>query len=215
MPYIRTRGKLIVIYGIMFSGKTETFLKRFQLLEECSKKRIICFKPIADTRSEEGFIEGRDGNKRPAFLIDQNNPIEIIRTLREQEAQKGHRFDYIGFDEVQFYPTQGGFFQIVREFLNNGYNIIASGLDFDFKGDPFGLIGSLALLADEQVHGIAYCFKCGKEAAYTQRIIKGEPAHIDSNIIFTDKHTKLKKKEESYEARCEDCYVLPGKKILL
>ncbi len=197
----------------MFSGKTETLLKILRLLEERSKKRIICFKPKADTRSEETYIEGRDGNKRHAFIINEKDPIEIIKILKEQEAQKGYRFDYVGFDEVQFYPIEGKFFRIVRDLLNNGYNVIAAGLDFDFKGDPFGPIGALALLADKQIRGDAFCSKCGKEAIYTQRIINGEPANINSSIIFTDDHTKLEKQTESYEARCEDCYTLPGKEI--
>jgi thymidine kinase len=48
---------------------------------------------------------------------------------------------------------------------------------------------------------MAYC-NCGNRALYSQRLIAGEPAPYDSSI---------KMPGDSYEPRCAEHFVLPGK----
>lgn len=45
----------------------------------------------------------------------------------------------------------------------------------------------------------AVCVKCGSTANRTQRIVGGEPAHIDDPTVVIGA-------EESYEARCRSCF---------
>ena len=47
----------------------------------------------------------------------------------------------------------------------------------------------------------AICSQCGEPASRNQRLIEGEPAHVDDPTILVGA-------EESYEARCRDCHVL-------
>lgn len=53
----------------------------------------------------------------------------------------------------------------------------------------------------------SYCTKCGSRALYPQRIIDGVPAHYNSPQILVGG-------DETYEPRCDDHFVLPGRTLL-
>ena len=87
------------------------------------------------------------------------------------------------------------------------YDILASGLAFDFRGEPFGSTPDLALLAEDRCMWMtAYCTRCGARAPYPQRIINGTPAHYNSPQILVGG-------DETYEPRCDDHFVLPGRTL--
>ncbi len=52
----------------------------------------------------------------------------------------------------------------------------------------------------------SYCTKCGMRAAFPQRLINGQPAPYDSPQIHVGG-------DESYEPRCEEHFVLPGRPL--
>jgi thymidine kinase len=52
----------------------------------------------------------------------------------------------------------------------------------------------------------SYCTKCGARALYPQRIIDGAPAHFNSPQILVGG-------DETYEPRCDEHFVLPGKPL--
>ncbi|MGA9400982.1 MAG: thymidine kinase, partial [Haladaptatus sp.] len=55
---------------------------------------------------------------------------------------------------------------------------------------------------DEYVEKLqAICAQCGEPATRNQRLIDGEPAHMDDP-------TMLVGAQESYEARCRNCHIL-------
>ena len=80
-----------------------------------------------------------------------------------------------------------------------GYRVICGGLDTDFRGEPFGIIGSILAVAEDVMKITAICVCCGEEATKTQRIINGRPAYYDDPIILVGE-------KESYEARCRCCH---------
>lgn len=98
-----------------------------------------------------------------------------------------------------------GFFRLVGDLLDEGYDILASGLAFDFRGEPFGFTPDLALLAEDRCMWMTvYCTKCGSRAAYPQRIINGSLAPYNSPQIQVGG-------DETYEPRCDEHFVLPGR----
>jgi thymidine kinase len=191
----------------MASGKTRHLLTEIDTLRKYGNKKIAVFKPTTDTRSGANFIKSRKGDEDNAEEIASTNPNELWQILRAEESAAGCRFDVIAFDEVQFFPRDSGFFRLVKDLLDNGYDVLASGLAYDFRGEPFGSTPDLALLAEDRCMWMtAYCTKCGSRAAYPQRIINGLPAPYSSPQIQVGG-------DETYEPRCDDHFVLPGRPL--
>jgi len=191
----------------MASGKTRHLLTEIDTLRKYGNKKIAVFKPSTDTRSGLNFLKSRRGDEDSAEEISATNPKELWPVLRTEESAAGCRFDIIAFDEVQFFGRDSGFFRLVRDLLDEGYDILASGLAFDFRGEPFGSTPDLALLAEDRCMWMtSYCTKCGMRAAFPQRLIDGEPAPYDSPQIHVGG-------DETYEPRCDEHFILPGRPL--
>lgn len=203
-----TRGKFLRLFiGNMASGKTRHLLTEIETLRHYGNKKIAVFKPLTDTRSGLNLIRSRKGDEDSAEEIPVTNPGELWRILREKESAAGCRFEVIAFDEVQFFPRDSGFFRVVKDLLDDGYDVLASGLAFDFRGEPFGSTSDLALLAEDRCMWMtSYCTKCGNRAVYPQRMIDGAPAPYSSAQIQVGG-------DESYEPRCDEHFVLPGRPL--
>lgn len=191
----------------MASGKTRHLLTEIDTLRRYGNKKIAVFKPQTDSRSGMNLIKSRRGEEDSAEEISAANPREIWPVLRAKESALGCRYEVIAFDEVQFFSRESGFFQLVKHLLDEGYDVLASGLAFDFRGEPFGSTPDLALLAEDRCMWMtAYCTKCGSRAAYPQRIINGVPASYDSPQIQVGG-------DETYEPRCDEHFILPGRPL--
>ena len=87
--------------------------------------------------------------------------------------------------------------------MDEGKKIIGTGLELDFKAEPFGSMPELMCIATKVDKLHAVCMKCGCEhATRTQRLIDGKPADKNSPLIMIGG-------DETYEARCIKCYELP------
>ena len=87
--------------------------------------------------------------------------------------------------------------------MASGKRVIGTGLELDFKAEPFGSMPELLAIATRVDKLQAVCMKCGCEhASRTQRLIDGEPADKSSPLIMIGG-------DETYEARCIKCYELP------
>ncbi len=191
----------------MASGKTRHLLTEIDTLRRYGNKKIAVFKPRTDTRSGMNTIKSRKGEEDSAEEIPPTHPHQIWEILRARESEEGCRFEIIAFDEVQFFPRDSGFFQLVRNLMREGYDILASGLAFDFRGEPFGSTPDLAMLAEDRCMWMtSYCTRCGSRAIYPQRIIDGAPAHYNSPQILVGG-------DETYEPRCDDHFILPGRAL--
>ena len=191
----------------MASGKTRHLLTEIDTLRRYGNKRIAVFKPRTDTRSGMNRIMSRKGDEDAAEEISALDPKELWPMLRARESAAGCRFEVIAFDEVQFFGRDSGFFQLVKHLLDDGYDVIASGLAFDFRGEPFGSTPDLAMLAEDRCMWMtSYCTKCGGRAAYPQRMINGAPANYDSPQIQVGG-------DETYEPRCDEHFILPGRPL--
>ncbi len=200
------RGKFLRLFiGNMASGKTRHLITEVDTLRRYGNKKVAVFKPQTDVRSGMNLLKSRKGDEDSAEEISVTNPGEIWGILRMRESENGCRFQVIALDEVQFFPRDSGFFQVVNQLLNDGYDVLASGLALDFRGEPFGSTADLAMLAEDRCMWLtAYCTKCGARAPYPQRIIDGEPAHYNSPQVFVGG-------DEAYEPRCDEHFVLPGR----
>ena len=90
---------------------------------------------------------------------------------------------------------------------NQGYRVIAAGLDQDFRGEPFSVVPQLMAVAELVTKLQAVCSVCGSPASRTQRLINGKPASYDDPIILVGA-------SESYEPRCRHHHEVPGKPVV-
>ncbi len=186
------KGRLEVICGAMFSGKTEELMRRLKRAE-WARKRVVTIKHEIDQRQHQGHacIMSHDGKQRIATSL--GNKLEHFE---EMLASSGEA-DVVGIDEIQFFPK--AIIPIIHELIDAGKQVIVAGLELDFRGMPFGIVPSLLAFADEVLKLKAVCVICFNEAHHTQRIVNGKPANHDEPTILVGA-------SECYEARCRDCF---------
>ncbi|MBX9831226.1 thymidine kinase [Candidatus Babeliales bacterium] len=182
------KGRLEVVCGSMFSGKTEELMRRLKRAE-FAKQSVLVIKHSIDTRKNESCIVSHDGRERLAFPIDRG--VEKILDLADDVI------DVVGFDEIQFFPTE--VIDVICKLIDQGKRVIVAGLDLDFRGEPFGITPLIMAVADEVTKLKAICVKCGRDAYHTQRIVNGKSARYEDPTILVGA-------EECYEARCRNCF---------
>lgn len=184
------RGRIEVICGSMFSGKTEELIRRVRRAR-IAKQEVQVFKPTIDTRYAVERVmshNGQDHGAQPCTSSD-----EISRCIDPATT-------VVGIDEAQFFDA--GLITVVAKLASHGIRVIVAGLDLDFRGEPFGPMPQLMSLAEEVMKLHAICVVCGEDASRTQRLVNGQPARYDDPIIMVGA-------AEAYEARCREHHVVP------
>lgn len=182
-------GRIEVITGSMFSGKTDEMLKRLERAE-LAGKQVKAFTPAVDDRYGEERIGSHRGNHVEAENIE---PSEIGRKTDEIDA------DVVAVDEANFFKSE--LVDACQELADSGKRVIVSGTDTDFRGEPFEPLPRLMAVADYVEKRRAVCAECGKPATRNQRLIEGEPAPEESPTVLVGG-------EDRYEARCRHCHEL-------
>ena len=196
MKFKSVPGALTVICGSMFSGKTEELIRLVRRAMH-ARKKVQVFKSSLETRCETTVIRTHDGVTFTAHSVSDSAEME---RLLESDTQ------VVGIEEVQF--LDDGIVALCQKLANSGVQVIAAGLDQDFRGQPFGFMPTLMALADNVMKLHAICKVCGEEASRTQRLVDGKPAAWDEPTILIGA-------DESYEARCRRCHQVrnaPGTK---
>ena len=176
------RGRVEVVCGSMFSGKTEELIRRLRRAQ-FAKQRVEIFKPAIDVRYSEEEVVSHEGTSIPSTPVDSSASIVLM----------GQESDVVGIDEAQFFDEH--IVEVCNELAARGIRVIVAGLDLDFKGQPFGPMPQLCAIADEVTKVHAICVRCGALAYVSHRIVAG------------DKQVLLGEKQE-YEPLCRECYKL-------
>ena len=174
------RGRVEVICGSMFSGKTEELIRRLRRAQ-FARQRVEIFKPSIDVRYSEQEVVSHEGNSITSTPVDSSASILLM----------GQESDVVGIDEAQFFDPH--IVEVCNELASRGIRVIVAGLDLDFKGQPFGPMPDLCAIADEVTKVHAICVRCGALAYVSHRIVAGE------------KQVMLGEKQE-YEPLCRECY---------
>jgi thymidine kinase len=192
------KGSLSVICGPMFSGKSRELIRLVHIAEIAGQHAVV-FKPRIDTRYSHSDIASHDGIRRQAYSVDTAREILTI------VAQSRPMPDVVAVDEGQFFDR--GLPDACLWLVEHGRRVVVSGLDRNFRGEPFGSMPDLLACADEVAKLRAVCMRCKDPrvtAVLPQRLIDGVPAPYDSPEVMVGGR-------ESYEARCLDCHEVPGK----
>ena len=173
-------GRIEVVCGSMFSGKTEELIRRMKRAK-FAKQKVEIFKPSLDTRYSEEDVVSHDQNSIRSTPIDSSGSILLLAS----------DIDVVGIDEAQFLDK--GLVDVCNELANRGVRVIVAGLDMDYQGVPFGPIPELCAIADEVTKVHAICVKCGALAYVSHRLV-----HNDKRVLLGE--------QDEYEPLCRECY---------
>lgn len=173
-------GRIEVVCGSMFSGKTEELIRRIKRAV-FARQRVEIFKPSIDTRYSEEEVVSHDRNAIRSTIVDTSASILLLAS----------DVDVVGIDEAQFLDE--GLVDVCNELANRGVRVIIAGLDMDFKGVPFSPMPALCAIADEVTKVHAICVKCGALA------------YVSHRLVNEDKRVLLGEKAQ-YEPLCRECY---------
>lgn len=194
MPFTQNIGRLEVVCGPMFSGKSEELIRRMRRAQIAQCKTQL-FKHSSDNRKTLEHVHSHSGDKLQACAT--KSVSELATFILPETA-------VIGIDEVQFFSPD--IVLLIDKLVCQGKRVIVAGLDLDFRGLPFGCMPVLLALADEVLKLKAVCMRSGKDAACTQRIVSGKPAcHTDPLVVVGA--------QECYEARARDYFEIDYKPL--
>ncbi len=183
-------GRIEVICGSMFCGKTEELIRRVRRAI-IARQRVKVFKPKIDDRYGIRSITSHTGQSVDAVAVE--SAAEILELANGETT-------VAAIDEAQFFDP--GIVDVAQRLVDKfNLRVIVAGLDTDFRGEPFGAMPQLMCIAEEVLKLQAICVVCGEAASRTQRLVNGQPAAIDDPIILVGA-------QESYEARCRRCHEL-------
>ena len=173
-------GRIEVVCGSMFSGKTEELIRRIKRAV-FARQRVEIFKPSIDTRYSDEDVVSHDRNTIRSTTVDTSASILLLSS----------DIDVVGIDEAQF--LDDGLVDVCNQLANRGVRVIVAGLDMDFKGVPFGPMPALCAIADEVTKVHAICVRCGALA------------YLSHRLVSDDKRVLLGEKAQ-YEPLCRECY---------
>lgn len=176
----RRSGRIEVVCGSMFSGKTEELIRRLRRAKFAHQK-VEIFKPAIDKRYSDDEVVSHDSNSIMSTPIDTAAQILLLAS----------DIDVVGIDEAQFLDE--GLVDVCNELANRGTRVIVAGLDMDYRGVPFGPMPALCAIADDVQKEHAICVRCGALAYVSHRIVAG-----DKRVMLGEAH--------EYEPLCRECY---------
>lgn len=174
-------GKLEVIWGGMFSGKSEELMRRLRRAQ-FAKQKIQLFKPAKDVRYSPNQVVSHNNLQMNAVIIEQS--AEIFHHLQPDTQ-------VIGIDEAQFLDLQ--LVEICSQLADQGFRVIVAGLDQTFDKKPFGPMPHLAAEAEILDKLNAVCVNCGAAASRSYRL-----GSCTDQVMLGEK--------DKYQALCRHCY---------
>ena len=122
----RSRGRLEVITGGMFCGKSEELVRRLRRAM-IARQRVQVFKPATDTRYAPERLVTRDNRQLDA---------ETVASSEELRNRLHPEVDVVGLDEAQFFDM--GVVDLLDRLADEGRRVVVAGLDLDYMRRPFG-----------------------------------------------------------------------------
>lgn len=178
-------GRIEVITGPMFSGKSEELIRRLKRAR-IGRQRVVCYKPDIDLRYQRDAIASHSAHTYEATIVPN------VAALREELFPILSEVDVIGLDEAQWLDSS--IVALTLQLVLLGKRIVIAGLDTTFAGEPFGSIPALMAIADEVSKLSAICMVCGAPAIHSQRLGSSQELVVVGAAGL-------------YEARCRRCFL--------
>ena len=175
-------GRLEIVCGPMYSGKSEELIRRLRL-SQIARQKVQVFKPAVDNRFHESNVVSRTSLEVEAVPVEK--ATDILDYIHDVTR-------VVGIDEVQFFDDS--VIGVARKLVRRGICVVCSGLDQYHNGDPFGPMPGLLALADQVDKLHAICTVCGAPATKTH--LEGEDLASIEDISSAVEHS------DCFQARC-------------
>lgn len=182
-------GRLEVIAGPMFAGKSEELLRRVRRAA-IARKPVQVFTHAIDHRGA-GSVSSHAGTSLPSTAV---------RDAQVLEAAVRPGTELVAVDEAQFFGPE--LVPVAERLAARGIEVLLAGLDVTFLGQPFEPMPALMALAERVDKLTAVCTVCGQDAVYHQRTSE---AH-EAPMALSAEHIGG---QEKYEARCRRHFERP------
>lgn len=170
-------GRLEIIRGCMFSGKSTELIRRLR-----SAPGSVAIKPARDTRAGGAWLTTHTGDRMAAASA--GGPEDLVTLARGVGV--------VGIDEAHFFGVV--LVDVCRGMKAEGKRVIIAGVGLDHFGDPFEPFVSLEGDADEIAELACPCAVCGEPAIHSQRMgTSTERISVGGAA--------------EYQARCAACFV--------
>eukprot|EP00943_MAST-04B_sp_MAST-4B-sp1_P003246 g3246.t1 len=178
-------GRIDLIIGPMFSGKSTELLRRVRRYKYAGKNCLV-LKYAKDKRYSENTVVTHDlTNSLPALNVSKLNEVSL---------DENKPYDVIGIDEGQFFPD---LYEFTEKAANLGMVVILAALDGDFQRKPFGRICELVPKAESVTKLSAVCTSCkNNSASFTQRTTSDTAQEVIGGA-------------EMYRPVCRKCFFQP------
>lgn len=179
-------GRIEIIIGCMFSGKSTETIRIVKRYESINQKCLV-IKHEIDKRYD-------NGNKLSTHDKNQIECISLKNLMDTLELSIFKNRNIIVIEEAQFFKDLYTFVTKVADNYNK--TVIVTGLDGDFQRNMFGDILKLIPHAEKITRLNAFCSICndGTKAYFTKRIISNNDIEVVGN-------------EDIYKAVCRYHYL--------
>ncbi len=185
VPLPTKHGKVELILGPMFSGKTTELLRRIRK-HEIANRRCVVFKYAKDARYTEDEDEGDQVHTHDHQTYD---AISISNLSIFRDTFIPGVTDVIGIDEGQFFDNLPKF---CDDLAREGKTVIVAALNGDFRREPWKPVSKLLPFVDSITMLTAVC-TCSYDAPFSHRFSGEEGVEVIGG-------------KEKYCAVCRKCY---------
>lgn len=201
-------GRLEVIAGPMFAGKSEELLRRVRRARIAQRGALVVSHAL-DTRRGSGRVTSHSGAGLPSRTVSDAADIPALLDTAVRPVGAGspegddavRPVELVAIDEAQFFGA--GLVPVVSDLADRGLVVVVAGLSVTFDGQPFAPLPELMALAESVDKLTAVCSVCGADAAFHVRV-PDAPSLPDTGqggdaLVPVAAHVGG---SESYEARC-------------
>lgn len=212
-------GRLEVIAGPMFAGKSEELLRRVRRARVAGRGVLVVSHAL-DARRGVGRVSSHSGQGVPSHTVSDAADIPALLEPgtgagrgvgsdtcsdigADTGAGAGAETALVAIDEAQFFGA--GLVPVVSDLAGRGLVVIVAGLSVTFDAQPFSPLPELMALAESVEKLTAVCSVCGADAAFHVRVAGAPPvpdaggAGPGGALVPVAAHVGG---PESYEARC-------------
>ncbi|MFC7405494.1 thymidine kinase [Georgenia alba] len=179
-------GRLEVIGGPMFAGKSEELLRRVRRAQ-IAGRGVLVVSHALDTRAGHGTVTSHSGLQAASRTVGSARDIAGL-------VEPGT--ELVAVDEAQFFGPD--LVDAAQDLADRGLVVVVAGLSVTFDARPFEPLPTLMALAERVDRLTAVCGVCGRDAAFHVRQRDDDAARSDP-LRPVPAHVGG---AEVYEARC-------------